>query len=161
MANDASIQNMAQGSSGTSASIFGSIANFANAGTSTVNVVANPLGGNALQITGRTSNYQSFDIQWGVGTGMSTDTHTYTIVIRGNTNPGSTFRIAGNAAPNDAIASVTAGGNGDFTLTAQISDSILNAIAAGSPRHRQFARGFRVQTLDTADFTIHEIRITR
>jgi hypothetical protein len=100
--------------------------------------------------------HDAFDIRWATA-GMNTSANTYTITIRGNTTAGTVFQIAGTTTPNQAIASATAGGNGDFTLTTQVNADTLAAI--GSPR--QFAAGFRVQTTNNADFTISELRITR
>jgi hypothetical protein len=152
LANDTVIQGMTVGTSGTAGDMI-SRSRLQSGGAYTITIVENTLrSGNALQLSGRTADWNSIMIPRSLFN--ITADHTYTIRVRGITTAGTDVNISANAGTFEQIGSATAGSNGSFDITAQMTGLEL---AADS-----FRSGLRIATsFSTADMTIQEIRVTR
>ena len=156
LSTDLYIQRMSIGTRGDFQLLLGT-SFITHTGAPTFTIVDNPTGGNAIQVSNRRNDWYGIDIvresiSWNLGTSE------YVIRVSGRSaTAGVEVRIGGVDEPWGVLASTITDSGGNFILETTISSSILSAHEGGAG----FARGFRIQTQDTANFTVNEIIITR
>lgn len=152
LATDEHIQGLAVGTTG-SADIFGAYGNLHNvlrsAGDPTYTIVANPLGGNAIQVTGRANSWDSVDLTFerlGLVAG-----ETYTLRFSGSARSGTEMLIGGADGPWRHFTTSRAA-DGRFEVTYTFTRA---SAAAGGAVDR-----IRLGPVDAGpDFTIYEITL--
>jgi len=145
LSSDLAVQNLALGTTGNQVL---ATPHLQPSGSPTFTVVENPNGGNSIEVSGRTANWNTIDLLRGpldleIG-------QLYTITVSGRMEaPFDTFVIAGPTSPFGWLASTTPNEEGEFTLTATINYTRLN--------DAQFANAFRLQAQNNSTYIIDEI----
>jgi hypothetical protein len=161
LANDTHIQGLSIGANSDTTDVLGRSPYLTQAGSPFFTVVANPLGrGNAIQVSNRRADYHSIDIL-AAPLGLNLAANEYRITIRGSvTSPpsGTQVILGGSSNPWNWLHNAQPDANGRFTIEGIISNATMGATDGGAA---QFNRAFRLQTNNTAVFTIFEIEIRR
>ncbi|MCL1863282.1 MAG: serine/threonine protein kinase [Defluviitaleaceae bacterium] len=150
LAHDSHIQTLPHGTVGSN-EIFAESPFLTSAGSAMFSIVANPLGGNAINLTNRRSNYAAIDLvtpflEWDFAN------NTYLLTVHGYLSGGGIAIIAGADHPWHFFTSEYTYGN--FTLQVEITTDILAEAGA--------RRQLRIQSVhDTGDLTIHAISVAR
>ncbi|MCL1989781.1 MAG: endo-1,4-beta-xylanase [Defluviitaleaceae bacterium] len=151
LATDSLIQDLAVGTTGDDV-VATPYLN--RSGDPTLEIVEHPHGGRSIQISERNQSFYGLDIQrdaLGLVEGQR-----YSIRIAGRVEEemleDTQVILGGPDAPWSWLANGAPNANGDFSFTANVVAEQLT--------DPQFERGFRVQTNNTASFTIDEIVVT-
>jgi hypothetical protein len=147
LAHDTHIQSLPTGTTGHY-EIFYYTPFLMNSGLPTFTIVPSPFGGNAIHISNRFFNYNSFDL---VTSEMNLSENSYTLTVTGNIHGGGVARIAG--ADNPWTIFTYTETSGIFTLQLEITPEIL--------REAGFRQHLRILTWygNTNDLTIYAITI--
>ncbi|MCL1844072.1 MAG: copper amine oxidase N-terminal domain-containing protein [Defluviitaleaceae bacterium] len=147
---DSVVQGLSIGASGTAEAILGDTPFLMQGGDPTITVVANPLGGNAILISDRATDYNSIDI---VTAALNLSDGVYSIRVRGSINGGAGFTITGSENPWGWLGDyVWPDDNGNFQIIRSFTTSQLEAVGA-SGAIRLNTSGYE------NDYTIYDITI--
>ncbi|MCL2274517.1 MAG: endo-1,4-beta-xylanase, partial [Defluviitaleaceae bacterium] len=160
LSTDPHVQSLAMGADSTTADILGPSANLTQSGNPMYTIVTNPRGGNAVRVSGRGGDWYSIDILT-AALNLNLSANSYRVVIHGsvqNAPAGTHVIFGGSSSPWNWLASAEPAANGAFTIDGTISNDAINETDGGAA---QFSRAFRLQTNNTATFTVYEIEIRR
>jgi hypothetical protein len=149
LSTDPEFQNLEVGTRGDSDTVLVT-PQLMGAGNPTFRVVANPLGGVALQIDNREETWHAVDIV-SSELGLDTSAYSYALTIRGNLSIRGNVTVGGGDSPYGTM--FTQAADGDFTLTGTITANTIES--AGSRGH------LRVGANNLGNLVIHEIEIKR
>ena len=158
LATDEHIQSFPVGTSGRGADILGGTYYLLQAGGPTFTIVDNPLGGNAIRVSGRNQHWYALDISLFMANALNLSANTYTITVSGTASAGAMVRIGGMDAPWNVLYTTFASMDGSFSVSGTISTAALSSVYGGLGQFTE--RGFRIQTDDFANFTVYEIIVT-
>ena len=148
LADDAQVQALAHGTTGGAVLATPYLM---QAGSPVFTIVAHPSGGNSIQISNRTADWNALDLVRAPLGLVVGNLYTVEVIGRVPSPPvGTQVNISGPSSPWDWLASAAPNtADGTFSFTATLTHEQLN--------HPQFANAFRIQTNNTADFIVDEI----
>ncbi|MCL1998000.1 MAG: hypothetical protein FWG65_04450 [Turicibacter sp.] len=156
MSVDALVQDLAVGTIGAGNVLASPV--LMQAGSPSWSIVEGPYG-NAISLTNREETWHALDInrQNIIDWDWDTANNEYLLTVIGTIDFGGTAIVGGPDSPWAWWGSQEVEGGEVFRIEVVVSDETM--AETGSPE--QFVRGFRIQTDNTNNLTIHDIIITR